>query len=241
MSGSSNFIRRHRQRAERRALMQADHVGNLPEHLMQRMLRVLRVARVAEVERAGDLLVALRGGERDGAGQLHGVFLLLFAVLLAVILLVIFAVILALRGARSGSAGHRSMRTTGRMTTVQRAPRILPAEMRQRSRGNAMIMVRATAGCVAESWEKECSRQSLPRREKESRMCGWHGVRGPTAPRVTETPPEPRKVRGSSHQLVAEVRPQLKIKTNQPDTGLRSCRVPGTRLAAILRDARCAG
>src|SRR5258708_4444802 len=120
--------------------MQADHVGHLPEHLVQRVLRELRVRRVAEVERVGDLLVALRGRKRDGAGQLHGVFLLLLGVLLAVIL----AVILDLRGARSGSSGHRSMRTTGRMTTVQRPPRILPVETRQRSRGNAMIMVRRT-------------------------------------------------------------------------------------------------
>ena len=78
-------------------------------------------------------MVALRGGERDGGNELHGVFLLLLAVILAVIL--------ALRGVRLGFSGHRSMRTTGRMMTVQRAPRILPVETRQRSRGNAMIMV----------------------------------------------------------------------------------------------------
>src|SRR5258708_34673988 len=102
--------------------MQADHVGHLPKHLVQRVLRELRIRRVAEVERVGDLLVALRGRKRDGAGQLHGVFLLLLGVLLTVFLTVFLAVILALRGARSGSSGHRSMRTTGRMTTVQRGP-----------------------------------------------------------------------------------------------------------------------
>jgi hypothetical protein len=40
---------------------------------------------------------------------------------------------------------------------------------------------------------------------------------------VTETPPQPRKVRGSSHQLEAEVKAQLEFEINQPDTGRRSC------------------
>src|SRR6266516_6308528 len=114
--------------------MQAAHVGQLPEQLMQRMLHQLRIRRFAEVECIGDLLVAVRSGKRDRSDELHGVFLSL--------LVVVFVVLLVLRGV--GSSGHRSMRTTGRMMTLQHGPPILPLDLRQRSRGNAMIMAGRT-------------------------------------------------------------------------------------------------
>src|SRR5437763_585633 len=109
--------------------MQADHVGELPEQQMQRMLHQLRVRRFAEIECIGDLLVALRCRKRDRSDELHGVFLSLLVVLavigivlLAVLLATRFAMRLGWRGARPGSSGHRSMRTTGRMTMLQRGP-----------------------------------------------------------------------------------------------------------------------
>src|SRR3954462_5493372 len=51
----------YRERAEDRALVQAEHVGHLAEQLMQRMLHDLRLRRSAKVERVADLPVALLG------------------------------------------------------------------------------------------------------------------------------------------------------------------------------------